>query len=302
VAVLAFEDLGSERDRAWLADQVSEEILHELGGIEGISVIARQSSFAFHGTPVDADSVAGVLGVDYLVSGGVEQVADSIRITARLIDPGTGRELWGGTYVRVAAAWSSSGVQGDVARGIARALQLRLRPASPPAADGPDDQAYEAYLEGRYHLRRFQSGASDSPETLLQSLAYFQDVVRRTPLWAPGSTCSSTTTGPGAARSGDGEPDVPLYGVDEILQAFPRLATHQEEAILALQEALERLENESERHARIIECRFFGGMTIEETAEALRVSPATVKRGAAVARAWLGRELEGLDGSTEVPA
>lgn len=70
-----------------------------------------------------------------------------------------------------------------------------------------------------------------------------------------------------------------------------------DEALLALQDALERLAEESERQCRIIECRFFGGMTIEETAEALGVSPATVKRGWAAAQAWLYRDLRhALDG------
>jgi RNA polymerase sigma factor (TIGR02999 family) len=62
--------------------------------------------------------------------------------------------------------------------------------------------------------------------------------------------------------------------------------------LLALDEALERLQAMNERHARVVECRFFGGMSVEETAEALSVSPATVKREWAAARAWLNRELQ----------
>lgn len=61
--------------------------------------------------------------------------------------------------------------------------------------------------------------------------------------------------------------------------------------LLDLDQALERLAVLDERQARIVECRFFGGMSIEETAAALDVSPATVKRDWALARAWLNREL-----------
>lgn len=64
-----------------------------------------------------------------------------------------------------------------------------------------------------------------------------------------------------------------------------------DEEVLALDEALQRLEVRDPRYGRIVECRFFAGMSIEETAAALRVSPATVKRDWAVARAWLHREL-----------
>jgi RNA polymerase sigma factor (TIGR02999 family) len=61
--------------------------------------------------------------------------------------------------------------------------------------------------------------------------------------------------------------------------------------LLDLDAALQRLAALHDRQARIVECRFFGGMSIEETAEALELSPATVKREWAVARAWLNREL-----------
>jgi len=63
--------------------------------------------------------------------------------------------------------------------------------------------------------------------------------------------------------------------------------------LLALDHALERLAALDAEQARIVELRFFGGLTVEETAEALSISPATVKRHWAVARAWLARELEG---------
>jgi RNA polymerase sigma factor (TIGR02999 family) len=63
--------------------------------------------------------------------------------------------------------------------------------------------------------------------------------------------------------------------------------------VLALHDALERLAALDPEQARLVELRYFGGLGIEETAEALGVSPATVKREWAVARAWLRRELAG---------
>lgn len=67
------------------------------------------------------------------------------------------------------------------------------------------------------------------------------------------------------------------------------------EAVVALDEALRRLEGKDERQGRVVECRFFAGMSIEETAEALDVSPGTVKRDWRLARAWLNRELSGWE-------
>jgi RNA polymerase sigma-70 factor, ECF subfamily len=70
------------------------------------------------------------------------------------------------------------------------------------------------------------------------------------------------------------------------------IAHERADELVALEEALARLQQLNERQARIVECRFFGGMSVEETADALNVSPATVKREWAIARAWLNRELQ----------
>lgn len=87
-----------------------------------------------------------------------------------------------------------------------------------------------------------------------------------------------------AAKRGAGA--VPVSLDDVVLAARERPAE-----LLALDEALQRLEELSPRQARVVEYRYFAGMEIEAVAEALGVSPATVKREWAAARAWLNREL-----------
>jgi len=72
------------------------------------------------------------------------------------------------------------------------------------------------------------------------------------------------------------------------------LSPRQAEDLVALSEALDSLEQIDPRQARVVECRFFGGMTIDETAAATGSSPRTVKRQWAVAQAWLHRRLEHL--------
>lgn len=61
--------------------------------------------------------------------------------------------------------------------------------------------------------------------------------------------------------------------------------------LITLSDALERLERLDARQARVVECRFFGGLSLDETAQALSISPATVSREWTFARAWLHREL-----------
>lgn len=78
----------------------------------------------------------------------------------------------------------------------------------------------------------------------------------------------------------------PLHLGEELLVSAQRCTE-----LLALDEALSRLEKQQSRLARVVECRCFGGLTTDETAEALDVSAATVKRRWSLARAWLFREL-----------
>jgi len=93
------------------------------------------------------------------------------------------------------------------------------------------------------------------------------------------------------AKRGGGLRRVPLHEVEAALSGEGDAAGAGVDALVALDHALHRLDREDPRQSRIVECRFFGGMGINETAAALGVSPATVKRGWAMAQAWLYREL-----------
>jgi RNA polymerase sigma factor (TIGR02999 family) len=79
--------------------------------------------------------------------------------------------------------------------------------------------------------------------------------------------------------------------IAEPLDDAVAMAVSRGEDLVQLDEALQRLSTVNERYARVVECRFFGGMSVEETAAALGTSPATVKRDWTLARAWLNREL-----------
>ena len=92
------------------------------------------------------------------------------------------------------------------------------------------------------------------------------------------------------AKRGAGEKPLPL---DDLLAEQVAAAERPLEELIALNDALARLEAIDPRKARVVECRFFGAMSLEETAEALGSSPATVSRDWAFARAWLHRELAG---------
>lgn len=94
---------------------------------------------------------------------------------------------------------------------------------------------------------------------------------------------SAKKRGGGLQRFALDELDVPVGRVN--------FSDHESELLVSLDEALRRLEDVDPRQSRVVECRFFGGLTVEETAKALDVSPRTVKRDWAVAQAWLRREM-----------
>ena len=87
--------------------------------------------------------------------------------------------------------------------------------------------------------------------------------------------------------------DVARVTFDEGAVAGPLAADERADALLALDEALTRLAALSERLGRVVECRFFGGLSEQETADALGVTTRTVRRDWVKARAWLHRELHG---------
>jgi RNA polymerase sigma factor (TIGR02999 family) len=91
-----------------------------------------------------------------------------------------------------------------------------------------------------------------------------------------------------AEKRGGGRAPVSLDGVE-----IPVMPHERAEELIALDAAITRLEEMDRRQGRVVELRYFGGLSVEETAAALSVSTATVKRDWRVARAWLYREMEG---------
>ena len=94
-----------------------------------------------------------------------------------------------------------------------------------------------------------------------------------------------------ALKRGGDRQTVSLDETQSLLEGHIPQSEEQAETLVSLDEALQRLEQLNSRQSRIVECRFFGGMTIEETAEALYISRRTVERDWAKAKAWLYREI-----------
>ena len=98
IAVLPFDDMSPDKTLGYLGDGMSEDIITMLSRFPDLSVIARNSSFTYKGKPVDIRQVGRDLNVDYALEGSVRKDADQIRITAQLIDTGTGKHVWAERY------------------------------------------------------------------------------------------------------------------------------------------------------------------------------------------------------------
>jgi TolB-like protein len=100
IAVLPFANMSGDPEQEYFSDGITEDIITDLSRFHALLVIARNSSFAFKGKPTKVQDVARELGVAYVVEGSVRRAADRVRITAQLIDAGTGNHLWAERYDR----------------------------------------------------------------------------------------------------------------------------------------------------------------------------------------------------------
>ncbi|MCX8279774.1 adenylate/guanylate cyclase domain-containing protein [Phyllobacterium sp. 0TCS1.6C] len=100
IAVLPFQDMSADRDQEYFADGIAEDIITGLARHQGFLVIARNSSFTYKGAPVDIKQVAGELGVRYVLEGSVRRGGNRVRITAQLIDAGSGSHIWAEQFDR----------------------------------------------------------------------------------------------------------------------------------------------------------------------------------------------------------
>lgn len=173
IAVLPLTDLSPASDNEFFSDGLSDEITNALASIEGLKVAARTSAFSFRETNRDIREIGRALGVRSVLEGSVRRDGDAVRIFVRLVDAGSGFDLWSRTYDRTVS--DILAVQGEIARAVATALEVRLTGGE--AAIGrmstDDPEAAELYWLGRYQWHR-RTG-----EGFQRALEYFGRAVAR---------------------------------------------------------------------------------------------------------------------------
>lgn len=169
IAVLPFENMSADPEQEYFSDGITEDIITDLSKISGLFVIARNSSFAYKGRPVNVGQVARDLGVGYVLEGSVRKAGGRVRITAQLIDGAGDSHIWAERYD--GALDDIFALQDQVSREIVRALDIRLTGQDEDqvaTTGGHNVEAYEHLLRARQYHFRFTQQANEAAQAELE--------------------------------------------------------------------------------------------------------------------------------------
>ena len=154
IAVLPLENLSGDPEQEYFADGMTDALISNLAKIEQLTVISRTSVMRYKGSDKSLPEIARELNVDSVVEGTVLRSGQRVRITAQLIEARRDRHLWADSYERNLSDILT--LQNEVARAIAREIQVKLTPQEEERLAvtrqvNPD--AYQAYLRGMDYAR-----------------------------------------------------------------------------------------------------------------------------------------------------
>ncbi len=176
IAVLPFQDQGDDRSREYLADGLTQDIIHSLGRFSALTVMSWNAVATYKGVLVRPGEIARALDVRYQVEGSVRYAPDRVRVSAQLVDP-RGRVLWSARYDEPLA--DLFGLQDRITREIAGALAIRVTQAEQQrVATRPTSSfgAYEFLLRARPALQRpTRNGIAEARSLLRQAIALDPD-------------------------------------------------------------------------------------------------------------------------------
>jgi TolB-like protein/class 3 adenylate cyclase/Tfp pilus assembly protein PilF len=161
IAVLPFENFSADKENAFFADGIQEDILTSLAKIGDLKVISRTSVMGFRGNVRNLREIGKTLGVANILEGSVRRAGSRVAVTVQLIDALHDRHLWANRYDRELA--DVLGLQGELATEIANALRATLTPDEKARVETKPTENAEAYV---FYLRANQ--IARNPDTLLE--------------------------------------------------------------------------------------------------------------------------------------
>ena len=182
IAVVPFQNLSDEKENAYFADGIQDDILTNLSKIGDLKVISRMSVMSFRGDGAhNARDIGKTLGVATLLEGSVRRVGNRVRVSVQLIDANNDRHLWAEDYDRDLT--NVFAIQTDLARKIASALQAKLSPNENARLDRQptqDSDAYLLYVQAHDYANR----PDRLRETYLKAEELFEQAIKRDPNFA----------------------------------------------------------------------------------------------------------------------
>ena len=177
IAVLPFANMSAEKEDEYFSDGLAEEIINALTKIPGLRVVARTSSFAFRSREQDVREIGARLAVGSILEGSVRRAGTRIRVTAQLINVSDGCHLWSERFEREIT--DVFAIQDEISQAIARKLRVGIgREGQAARRPTADLEAYNLYLQGRYHLSKW------TPEGFARAQACFEQAIARDPDFA----------------------------------------------------------------------------------------------------------------------
>lgn len=152
IAVLPLDNMSGDEDQNYFADGISEDIISDLSRYPTLSVIARNSSFAFKGKAINIQEIGKGLRADYVVEGSVRKSGNKVRINVQLIDVNSGAHLWADRYDRELE--DVFAVQDEITKMIVAILPGRIEAADAELVrrkHPANMHSHDYFLRGRYY-------------------------------------------------------------------------------------------------------------------------------------------------------
>src|SRR5207248_619004 len=158
IAVLPFDNLSEEKENAYFADGIQDDILTNLSKIGDLKVISRTSVMSYRGHAPNVRDIGKALGVSTILEGSVRRAGNRVRVNVQLIDATTDEHLWANDYDRDLT--DVFAIQTDLAQKIAGELQAKLSPTEKAQIEKKPTQNGEAYL-AFVHAHNLQGAMED---------------------------------------------------------------------------------------------------------------------------------------------
>jgi adenylate cyclase len=174
IAILPFANMSPDPNDEYFADGMMEELISTTSSISGLTVIARTSVMGYKGTAKKVEEIGKELSVGTVLEGSVRKAGNRLRITVQLIEVRSQGHLWAQSYDRDLN--DVFAVQTDIAKQVADALRVQMRPNEALQIEKKptrSTEAYTLYLKGRYYW------TERSKEGLLKAIEYFKRAIEK---------------------------------------------------------------------------------------------------------------------------